>query len=89
MVPPTYYIHSLPLPNSGGRSPYLYSEYFNLSNLEVEKYLQFFTATSQRLPNLNRYIEININNEIKDRISMLLTTVQRKIINNMMERETA
>jgi HD superfamily phosphodiesterase len=38
-------------------------------------------------PNLNRYIEKNINNEIKDKISMLLTTVQRKIISNMMERK--
>jgi uncharacterized membrane protein/HD superfamily phosphodiesterase len=66
---------------------YLYSEYFNLSNLEVEKIFNSLQRLRNAFPNLNRYIEKNINNEIKDKISMLLTTVQRKIISNMMERK--
>ena len=66
---------------------YLYSEYLNISNLEVEKIFNSLQRLRNAFPNLNRYIDININNEIKDRISMLLTTVQRKIISNMMERK--
>lgn len=66
---------------------YLYSEYFNLSNLEVEKIFNSLQRLRNAFPNLNRYIDKNINNEIKDRISMLLTTVQKKIISNMMERK--
>jgi hypothetical protein len=65
---------------------YLYSEYFNLSNLEVERIFNSLQRLRNAFPNLNRYIDNNINNEIKDKINMILNTVQKKIISNMMER---
>ncbi len=66
---------------------YLYSEYLNLSNLEVEKIFTSLQRLRNAFPDLNRYIDININNEIKGKINMLLTSVQRKIISNMIERK--
>ena len=66
---------------------YLYSEYFNLSNLEVGKIFNSLQRLRNAFPNLNRYIENNINNEIKDKINMLLIKVQKKIISNMVERK--
>ena len=68
------------------RIAYLYSEYFNLSNLEVEKIFNSFQRLRNAFPNLNRYIENNINNEIKDKINMLLISVQKKIISSVMGR---
>jgi uncharacterized membrane protein len=66
---------------------YLYSEYLNLSNLEVEKIFKSLQRLRDAFPNLNRYIDNTINTEIKERINMLLATVQEKIFSDIMERK--
>ena len=59
---------------------YLYDEYFNLSNLEIEGILKSFRRLREAFPDLNRYINQNINRKIKTRIDSLLKPVQEKII---------
>jgi uncharacterized membrane protein/HD superfamily phosphodiesterase len=62
---------------------YLYTEYFNLSNLEIERILNSFQRLRNAFPDLNRYINENINNKIKNSISAFLKSIQDKIILEM------
>lgn len=59
---------------------YLYSEYFNLSNAEIEKIFHSFRRLSSAFPNLSRYIDNNINAEIKNKINSFLKSFPAKII---------
>ncbi len=59
---------------------YLYSEYFNLSNSEIENIFNSFKRLNTAFPNLNRYIDNNINAEIKNKISSCLKSIQGKIM---------
>jgi HD superfamily phosphodiesterase len=62
---------------------YLYTEYFNLSNVEIERILNSFQRLRNAFPDLNRYINKNINNKIKNRINTFLKSIQNKIIIEM------
>lgn len=59
---------------------YLYDEYFNLSNLEIEDILKSFQRLREAFPDLNKYIYQNINRRIKTRIDNFLKPVQERII---------
>jgi len=59
---------------------YLYSEYFNLSDAEIEKIFSSFRRLRAAYPNLRRYIDNNINAEIKNKISSFLKSIPGKII---------
>ncbi|HBI48207.1 MAG TPA: hypothetical protein DDX93_05765 [Smithella sp.] len=62
---------------------YLYSEYFNLSDAEIEKILSSFKRLRTAYPDLRRYINNNINTGIKNRMSTFLKSIQEKIILHM------
>ncbi|HOT47389.1 MAG TPA: hypothetical protein PLM53_17385 [Spirochaetota bacterium] len=59
---------------------YLYSEYFNLSNVEIEKIFDSFKRLRSAFPDLDRYIDKNINVEIRSRISTFMKSIQTKIM---------
>ncbi len=59
---------------------YLYDEYFNLSNLEIEDILKSFERLREAFPDLNKYINRNINRKIKVRIGKFLKPVQERMI---------
>jgi uncharacterized membrane protein/HD superfamily phosphodiesterase len=59
---------------------YLYSEYFNLSDAEIEKIFGSFRRLRAAYPNLRRYIDNNINAEIKNKISSFLKSIPGKIM---------
>lgn len=65
------------------RIAYLYDEYFNLSNVEIEKILNSFQRLRDAFPYLNRYIDNKINIEIKNRVNTLVKSVQEKIFQNL------
>ena len=62
---------------------YLYSEYFNLSDAEIENIFNSFQRLRTAYPNLRRYIDNNIDMEIKNRISTFLKSILSKISLNM------
>jgi uncharacterized membrane protein len=62
---------------------YLYSEYFSLSNAEIENIFNSFQRLRTAFPNLSRYIDNNIDMEIKTRISTFLKSILSKISQNM------
>ena len=62
---------------------YLYSEYFNLSDAEIENIFNSFRRLRSAYPNLRRYIDNNIDMEIKSRISTFLKSILSKIRLNM------
>ena len=66
---------------------YLYSEYFNLSDAEIDKIFSSFRRLRSAYPNLRRYIDNNIDMEIKSRISTFLKSILIKIRLNMEERK--
>jgi uncharacterized membrane protein/HD superfamily phosphodiesterase len=59
---------------------YLYSEYFNLSNAEIENIFNSFKRLSTAFPNLSKYIDNNINAEIKNKVSSFLKSIPGKIM---------
>jgi uncharacterized membrane protein/HD superfamily phosphodiesterase len=59
---------------------YLYSEYFNLSNTEIENIFNSFKRLRTAFPNLSRYIDNNINAEIKNKISSFIKSIPGKIM---------
>lgn len=65
------------------RIAYLYDEYFNLSNVEIEKILNSFQRLRSAFPNLNRYIDGKINIEIKNRVNSMVKSVQEKIFQDL------
>ena len=66
---------------------YLYSEYFNLSDAEIDKIFSSFRRLRSAYPNLRRYIDNNIDMEIKSRISTFLKSILIKIRQNIEERK--
>jgi uncharacterized membrane protein len=62
---------------------YLYSEYFNLSDAEIEKIFNSFKRLRSAYPNLRRYIDNNIDMQIKSRISIFLKSILSKISQNI------
>jgi HD superfamily phosphodiesterase len=62
---------------------YLYNEYLSLSNMETQKILDSFTRLRYAFPDLERYIDNKINNNIKVRLNSFLKSVQEKIIAEM------
>lgn len=66
---------------------YLYSEYFNLSNNEITNILNSFQRLRNAFPDLNRHINININNEVKNKVSTFLKSLHGKIILKMQGRK--
>ena len=58
---------------------YLYAEYFNLSNVEIQKILDSFQRLRNAFPDLNKYINNKINNNIKTRINSFLKSVQDRL----------
>lgn len=59
---------------------YLYSEYFNLTNAEIEKIFDSFKRLRTAFPHLSQYIDNNINEEIKSRIGFFLKSIPEKIL---------
>lgn len=59
---------------------YLYSEYFNLSNAEIENIFNSFKRLRTAFPNLGRYIDNNINAEIKNKISSFLKSLPARLM---------
>ena len=58
---------------------YLYSEYFNLSDAEIENIFNSLKRLRTAYPNLRRYIDNNIDMEIKSRINTFLKSILNKI----------
>lgn len=59
---------------------YLYSEYFNLSNAEIENIFNSFKRLRTAFPNLSRYIDNNINAEIKNKVSSFVKSIPARIM---------
>ena len=62
---------------------YLYSEYFNLSNVEIEGILRSFSRHRRAFPDLNQTIDRNINREIKGKIQTFMKTVRFRIMSEL------
>ncbi len=58
----------------------LYSEYFSLSNVEIEKIFESFKRLRSAFPNLDKYIDKKINFEIRNRINTFMKSIQTKIM---------
>jgi uncharacterized membrane protein/HD superfamily phosphodiesterase len=67
---------------------YLYNEYLNLNNLEIENILNSLQRLRDAFPALNKYINNNINSNIKNRISIFLKPIRDKIIREMQGRKS-
>ncbi|PKN68309.1 MAG: hypothetical protein CVU54_15625 [Deltaproteobacteria bacterium HGW-Deltaproteobacteria-12] len=68
------------------RIAYLYTEYLNLDNIEIENILNSLQRLRDAFPALNRYVDTNINSNIRNRISTFLKPIQDKIIMEMQGR---
>ncbi|MRR15417.1 MAG: hypothetical protein EG826_03050 [Deltaproteobacteria bacterium] len=66
---------------------YIYDQYFNLSNAEIENNLKSFQRLRDAFPDLNNYINENINRKIRSRINSLLKPIQEKIFLEMADRK--
>lgn len=62
---------------------YLYEEYFNLSSLEIEDILKSFQRLREAFPDLNRYVNQNINRRIRIKIGSFLKPVLEKIFQEL------
>ena len=62
---------------------YLYAEYFNLSNAEIEKIFNSLRRLRTAFPHLSRYIDSNIDREIKGKINVFLKSIMSKIRQNI------
>jgi len=58
---------------------YLYTEYFNLSNAEVESLFGSLKRLTSAFPNLSKSLYNNVNVEIKNKIGSFLKSIPRKI----------
>ncbi len=62
---------------------YLYSEYFNLSNIEIEKIFDTFKRLRSAFPYLNGYIAKKINFGFKDKLDGFLNKIQETIVSEL------
>ena len=62
---------------------YLYEEYFNLSSLEIEDILKSFQRLREAFPDLNRYVNQNINRRIRIKIGSFLKPVLEKFFQEL------
>lgn len=81
-----YFFSALSLTAFRDKIAYLYSEYFNLSNPEIENILRSFQRLRNAFPYLNKYINNIINKNIKNRLQSFLRPLQEKIILEMQGR---
>jgi len=66
---------------------YLYDQYFNLTNAEIESNLKSFQRLRDAFPDLNKYIYQTINRRIRSRVNSLLKPIQEKIFLEMADRK--
>ncbi len=59
---------------------YLHDQYFNLSSIEIEDIIQSFQRLREAFPDLNKYVNQNINGRIKIKVDSFLKPLQEKII---------
>ena len=81
-----YFFSVVSLSSFRKRIAYLYTEYLNLNNVEIEKILNSFQRLRNAFPALNKYIDKNINSNIRNRISSLIKPIQDKILMEMQGR---
>ena len=62
---------------------YLYEEYFNLSSLEIEDILKSFQRLREAFPDLNKYVNQNINRRIRIKIGSFLKPVLEKFFQEL------
>ncbi len=62
---------------------YLYEEYFNLSSLEIEDVLKSFQRLREAFPDLNKYVNQNINRRIRIKVGSFLKPVSEKIFQEL------
>ncbi len=62
---------------------YIYEEYFNLSSVEIEDILKTFQRLREAFPDLNKYVNQNINRRIKSRLDSFLRPIYEKIVLEM------
>jgi len=62
---------------------YLYEEYFNLSSLEIEDILKSFQRLREAFPDLNKYVNQNINRRIRIKVGSFLKPVLEKIFQEL------
>jgi len=62
---------------------YLYEEYFNLSSLEIEDILKSFQRLPEAFPDLNKYVNQNINRRIRIKVGSFLKPVLEKIFQEL------
>ena len=62
---------------------YLYEEYFNLSSLEIEDILKSFQRLREAFPDLNKYVNQNINRRIRIKVGSFLKPVSEKIFQEL------
>jgi uncharacterized membrane protein len=67
---------------------FLYEQYFNLSNVEIEDILKSFQRLREAFPDLNVYINRNINQKIRTRLNSFLKSIQDKIILELVGRKS-
>jgi uncharacterized membrane protein/HD superfamily phosphodiesterase len=66
---------------------FLYSEYFSLSNVEVENIITSFSRLRSAFPNLNRYVGNAIDTDIRKRVNSYMKTIMQKITLDMKGRK--
>ena len=66
---------------------YLYLEYFNLSNAEIEKIFNSLRRLRTAFPHLSKYIDSTIDREIKGKINSFLKSIMNKISQNIKGRK--
>ena len=62
---------------------YLYEEYFNLSSLEIEDILKSFQRLREAFPDLNKYVNQNINRRIRIKVGSFLKPVSEIIFQEL------
>ncbi|MBN2159030.1 MAG: hypothetical protein JW807_06515 [Spirochaetes bacterium] len=66
---------------------YLYSEYLNLSTVEIDRIFASFRRLRNAFPNLNGYIDRSINEDIKKRIGKFMESIQQKVFSRLSGRQ--
>lgn len=62
---------------------YLYSEYLNLDNFEVENIMKSIRRLYMAFPNINNYIKSHIDLNLKERVGDIIDNVHDKVVNGL------
>ncbi len=65
---------------------YLLSNYVTLSNAEAERIISSFRRLLRAFPNLNRYLDANLSDNVKKRVGDVLKSVSAKIEDELRQR---